>query len=353
MPDLRQLVLFFNNCSSARRSPLHPASVGLSCIAALAFRSLFDFLVSVFIAAVFSPFRFFRNTVFSLSLLPSATCGFSLSLLLITRTAKISWMHACCSRLSFSQLSVSTWLFQWTREPSTFSSRLAKAIPVQHLDILDRSTIPIQLGLSVGSSTLSARRSRHDDFSHPAFHPRTPQPGSSDFAAEVQSARNVQQYLIPEQLPDTPGLAIESVYRPSREVGGDFFQVLPNATDGSALIVVGDVAGKGMQAGMLATLIVGAIRTAASFTNDPGRILSLLNERMRGRGSRHLPRPAHRERWQRSCWPTPVTCRHTSMEKSYPWKAHYPRRRSRHRLPASSLQARTGRLAHAHDRRRR
>ena len=101
---------------------------------------------------------------------------------------------------------------------------------------------------------------------------------------EVQAARDVQQYLIPERLPLTPGLAIESVYRPSREVGGDFFQVLPQAKDGSALIVVGDVAGKGMQAGMLATLIVGAIRTAASFTCDPGQILSLLNERMGGRG---------------------------------------------------------------------
>jgi serine phosphatase RsbU (regulator of sigma subunit) len=104
------------------------------------------------------------------------------------------------------------------------------------------------------------------------------------FAAEVQAARNVQQYLIPEHLPETPGLAIESVYRPSLEVGGDFFQVLPNAADGSALIVLGDVAGKGMEAGMLATLIVGGIRTAAAFTTEPLRILALLNERMHGRG---------------------------------------------------------------------
>jgi hypothetical protein len=104
------------------------------------------------------------------------------------------------------------------------------------------------------------------------------------FASEVQAARKVQQYLIPEYLPKTPGLRIESEYRPAREVGGDFFQVLPNDTDGSTLIVVGDVAGHGMESGMLATLIVGAIRTAASFTADPGRILSLLNERMQGRG---------------------------------------------------------------------
>jgi serine phosphatase RsbU (regulator of sigma subunit) len=94
----------------------------------------------------------------------------------------------------------------------------------------------------------------------------------------------VQQYLIPEHLPSTPGFAIASEYRPSREVGGDFFQVLPEAADGSLLSVIGDVAGKGIEAGMLATLIVGAVRTAASFTSDPARILALLNERLYGRG---------------------------------------------------------------------
>jgi hypothetical protein len=104
------------------------------------------------------------------------------------------------------------------------------------------------------------------------------------FASEVLAAQKVQQYLIPEHLPRTPGLAIESEYRPAREVGGDFFQVLPDAADSSVLIVVGDVAGHGMEAGMLATLIVGAIRTAASFTTDPEKIIGLLNERMCGRG---------------------------------------------------------------------
>lgn len=104
------------------------------------------------------------------------------------------------------------------------------------------------------------------------------------FATEFEAARRVQQFLIPEHLPQTPGLSIQSEYRPANEVGGDFFQVLPDAADGSVLIVVGDVAGHGLEAGMLATLIVGAIRTAASFTTDPEKILLLMNERMHGRG---------------------------------------------------------------------
>ena len=106
----------------------------------------------------------------------------------------------------------------------------------------------------------------------------------AQFAGEMEAAREIQQYLIPEHLPETPGLAVESAYHPSSEVGGDFFQVLPGARDGSTLIVVGDVAGKGLRAGMLAALIVGAIRTAFKFTSEPGEILALLNERLHGRG---------------------------------------------------------------------
>jgi hypothetical protein len=106
----------------------------------------------------------------------------------------------------------------------------------------------------------------------------------AEMAGEMQAARRVQQYLIPAQLPVTPGFAIHSEYLPAREVGGDFFQVLPHSSDGSVLIVVGDVAGKGVEAGMLAALIVGAIRTSVEFTNEPERILSLLNNRLQGRG---------------------------------------------------------------------
>jgi hypothetical protein len=113
---------------------------------------------------------------------------------------------------------------------------------------------------------------------------RTTNQERAELHGEMASAREIQQYLIPEDLPPTPGLSIQSVYHPSREVGGDFFQVLPDARDGSTLIVVGDVAGKGLKAGMLAALIVGAIRTAFTFTSDPGKILALLNERLQGRG---------------------------------------------------------------------
>jgi len=97
---------------------------------------------------------------------------------------------------------------------------------------------------------------------------------------EIKQAQHVQQVLIPEKLPLVAGLTIESEYRPAREVGGDFFQIIPGNGDGSVLIVVGDVTGKGLQAGMLVALIVGAIRSAVQHSTDPLRVLNSLNEEL-------------------------------------------------------------------------
>lgn len=97
---------------------------------------------------------------------------------------------------------------------------------------------------------------------------------------EIQQAQEVQQLLIPAEVPEVNGITIESEYRPAREVGGDFFQILPLETPGTVLIVVGDVTGKGMQAGMLVALIVGAIRGAVVHSTDPAQILREVNEQL-------------------------------------------------------------------------
>ena len=43
---------------------------------------------------------------------------------------------------------------------------------------------------------------------------------------------------------------------------------MPDTTDGSVLIVAGDVTGKGLKAGMLVALLVGAIRSTAEVEPD-------------------------------------------------------------------------------------
>jgi hypothetical protein len=101
-------------------------------------------------------------------------------------------------------------------------------------------------------------------------------------AGELAAAQQVQQVLLPEKAETIPGFVVESVYEPAQQVGGDFFQILPTR-DGGLLLVLGDVAGKGLPAAMLVSVMVGAIRTTASFSFAPDDMLSQLNERLIGR----------------------------------------------------------------------
>ena len=103
-------------------------------------------------------------------------------------------------------------------------------------------------------------------------------------ALDVKQAQEVQQVILPQSRTELPGLTIESEYRPAREVGGDFFQIISHKSDGSLLIVAGDVTGKGLKAGMLVALLVGAIRTAAQYDPDPLAMLKTLNLLLLGRG---------------------------------------------------------------------
>jgi serine phosphatase RsbU (regulator of sigma subunit) len=99
---------------------------------------------------------------------------------------------------------------------------------------------------------------------------------------ELKSAREVQQVLIPEALPEVAGYTIQSTYKPAHEVGGDFFQIIP-LKDESTLVVLGDVSGKGLKAAMNVALIVGTVRTLAEFDSDPAAVLTGLNRRLVGR----------------------------------------------------------------------
>jgi hypothetical protein len=99
---------------------------------------------------------------------------------------------------------------------------------------------------------------------------------------EMAAAREAQRLMVPEVLPPVPGYAIESVYRPATEVGGDFFQVVA-LNSGRSLAVIGDVSGKGLHAAMIVSMIVGMLSIISGRTEEPGEILADLNRRLHGR----------------------------------------------------------------------
>jgi hypothetical protein len=97
--------------------------------------------------------------------------------------------------------------------------------------------------------------------------------------AELAAAREVQKLLLPENVESAPGFRVEIAYEPAQQVGGDFFQVLPLG-EGSLLVVIGDVAGKGFPAAMLVSVLVGAIRGITEHVMEPAELLARLNERL-------------------------------------------------------------------------
>jgi len=92
----------------------------------------------------------------------------------------------------------------------------------------------------------------------------------------LQAASAIQHSLVPIDIPQRGGLRTEIVYLAAEEVGGDFCQVLPRP-DGSTLIVIGDVSGKGLDAAMVGSVAVGALRSIADQGGGPATTLQRLN----------------------------------------------------------------------------
>jgi hypothetical protein len=78
-----------------------------------------------------------------------------------------------------------------------------------------------------------------------------------ELAAEMNAAQLLQRRLVPEP-PSVDGFSIGAAYLPAKEVGGDFYYFLPGA-DGSLLVVIGDVSGKGLDAAMVVAVAIGSL----------------------------------------------------------------------------------------------
>src|SRR5215212_965465 len=94
---------------------------------------------------------------------------------------------------------------------------------------------------------------------------------------ELRMARDIQQALLPKDLPQPEGWEIISHYQPAREVGGDFYDFLelPNGRLG---IVVGDATGKGVPAALVMASARSMLLALAQAANSPGDVLRRVND---------------------------------------------------------------------------
>src|SRR5215211_1854712 len=99
------------------------------------------------------------------------------------------------------------------------------------------------------------------------------------FEQELEVARLIQQNFLPRELPDLPGWQIAAYYRPAREVGGDFYDVIP-LPDGRVGFVVGDVTDKGVPAALVMSATRSVLRASAQRLIEPGAVLERVNEHL-------------------------------------------------------------------------
>ena len=99
------------------------------------------------------------------------------------------------------------------------------------------------------------------------------------FEQELEVAKLIQQNFLPKQLPELSGWQVAAYYRPAREVGGDFYDVIP-LPGGKVGFVVGDVTDKGVPAALVMAATRSVLRASAQRLVEPGEVLERVNEHL-------------------------------------------------------------------------
>jgi sigma-B regulation protein RsbU (phosphoserine phosphatase) len=103
---------------------------------------------------------------------------------------------------------------------------------------------------------------------------------------QLSTGAEIQAQLLPDRCPVIDGVELAARCRPAFQVGGDYYDFIPTRPSlqgrrreqGRWALVVGDVMGKGVPAGLLMTLLRGMLRAEVSRGLAPDRILHDLNQ---------------------------------------------------------------------------
>ena len=94
--------------------------------------------------------------------------------------------------------------------------------------------------------------------------------------SELELSQIVQRALLPQTVPVIAGVDVAAFSRPADIIGGDYFDFF-KFRDGTHGLVIADVSGHGVAAGMLMSSLQTALRTMAPDTDSPAEILERIN----------------------------------------------------------------------------
>lgn len=98
---------------------------------------------------------------------------------------------------------------------------------------------------------------------------------------EMRAARRIQSSILPEVAPKVPGFQAAFRYAPMSSVAGDFYDFLPMSPSGLGIIVA-DVAGHGVPAALVASMLKVAISSGDGNLDHPGKMIAGLNSMLCG-----------------------------------------------------------------------
>jgi sigma-B regulation protein RsbU (phosphoserine phosphatase) len=94
---------------------------------------------------------------------------------------------------------------------------------------------------------------------------------------ELLMARQVQESLLPTQMPTIPGWEFARRWRPAREVSGDFYDLIEEGP-GQLGLVIGDVTDKGMPASLFMVFARTALRASLRHIHTPAGAIQAANQ---------------------------------------------------------------------------
>jgi serine phosphatase RsbU (regulator of sigma subunit) len=103
----------------------------------------------------------------------------------------------------------------------------------------------------------------------------------ASFGEEMRAARRIQSSILPEVAPSVPGLNVAFRYAPMTAVAGDFYDFLPIRASGVGIIVA-DVAGHGVPAALVASMLKVAFSSSYGSLDHPGKLIADLNSTLCG-----------------------------------------------------------------------
>ncbi len=95
--------------------------------------------------------------------------------------------------------------------------------------------------------------------------------------AEIDAANRIQAALLPLDTPHLAGASVASHYRAATEIGGDYFDFLPQR-DGEIGIAFGDVSGHGLTSGIVMAMAKSALLVQLGYDRSPRAVMNVLNE---------------------------------------------------------------------------